>query len=184
MIAYARRLFAVCVQPSRRLRFFGGAALVMSFLLLQPTHYAYCDTIVSGSMESARVEAHNSSVAEVLNALSKALPIRYRTSVELNHAVAGTFEGPALKILSHVLQKYDYVVRRSAAGQLEVVVIKLGGRDSSKVSSTITSTASQGYPATEVNTGNPTVKGGPYPHPQWRARSYSRTIQPKTTSTP
>ena len=183
MIACARPLFAACIQASRRLQF-GIAAAAMPLLLLQPVHPAYSDTIVSGSMESARVEAHDSSVAEVLDALSKALPIRYRTTIELNRAVAGTFEGPALKILSRVLQEYDYLARHNAGGELEVVVIKLGGRDSSKVISTVPSTASQGYPATEVNTGNPAVKGGPYPHPQWRARSYSRSIQPKTTSTP
>jgi len=156
----------------------------MLFLCLRAGNPAYCDTRVSGSLDAARVEAHESSIAEILNELSKSLPVRYRTSVELNRTVTGTFEGPALKILSRVLQEYDYILKRSGAGELEVVVIKPGGRDTSKVISTIPGAAPQGYPATEVNTGDPAIKGGPYPHPQWRARSYVRTIQPKTTSGP
>jgi hypothetical protein len=84
-------------------------------------------------------------------------------------------------VISRILQDYDYVVRRTAAGEFEVIVIKLGGRDSSRVTSTIVSPPSPGYPATEINTGNPAVRGGPYPDPRWRARSYSRTMLPKTT---
>jgi hypothetical protein len=180
-MVHDRRPCVVGVEPSRRLRFLAGAA-AMLFMFVRAGNPAYCDTIVSGSLDVARVEAHGSSIAEILNELSKALPVRYRTSVELNQTVTGSFEGPALKILSRLLQEYDYIVKRNGAGELEVVVLKPRGRDSSKVISTIPGAAPQGYPSTEVNTGDPAVKGGPYPHPQWRARSYVRTIQPKTTS--
>jgi hypothetical protein len=176
----APRLFDASIRALHRVRL---ASLSAATVVLFAGH-AYGDATVSGSMDSARLEAHDSSVAEVLNAVSEAFSIRYRSSVALDHPVTGIFEGPALKIISRVLQDYDYMVRRTAAGELEVVIVKLAGRDSSKVISTIIGPPTRGYPSTEVNTGNPAIKGGPYPHPLWRARSYSRTIQPAGPSTP
>ena len=181
MICSNEHLFAACNQAHGRVRLFARSAMAAAFLLLSATFDAYCDTVVSGSMDSVQVEASNSSVAEVLNALSETLPVRYRTSIELSRAVTGSFRGPALKVISRILQDYDYVIRQNTAGEFELVVIKLGGKESSKVISTV-APAFQGYPSTEVNTGSAAVKGGPYPHPQWRASSYSRTMQPKTTS--
>ena len=183
MLANAR-VMTTCIQTSRRPRPFALVAVTTALLFGQATSDACADAAVSGSMDSAQVDARHSSVEEVLNALSKVFPIRYRTSIELNQAVSGTFKGPALKIVARLLEGYDYVVRQTPAEEFEVRVIKLAGADSSKVISTFVSSASQGYPATEVNTGNPSVKGGPYPDPQWRARSYSRTMQPTTASRP
>jgi hypothetical protein len=173
-----------CIQALRRHRLFALAAVTTALLFAQAASEACADVSVSGSMDSAQVEARHSSVEEVLNALSKVFPIRYRASIEVSHAVSGTFKGPALKIIARLLEGYDYVVRQTAAGEFEVRVIKLAGADSSKVISTFVNSPSQGYPATEVNTGNPAVKGGPYPDPQWRARSYSRTMQPTPASKP
>ena len=176
------RVITPCIQDLRRHRPFALVAVTTVLLFAQATSDACADAAVSGSMDLAQVEARHSSVEEVLNALSKVFPIRYRTSIELSHAVSGTFQGPALKIIAHVLEGYDYVVRQTAAGEFEVKVIKLAG--ASKVISSFVSSPPQGYPATEANTGNPAVKGGPYPDPQWRARSYSRTMQPTTASKP
>jgi hypothetical protein len=173
-----------CVQALRRRRPFALIAVTTVLLFAQTRGDACADAAVSGSMESAQIEARHSSVEEVLNALSKVFPIRYRSSIELSHAVSGTFKGPALKIIARLLEGYDYVVRQTAAGEFEVRVIKLAGADSSKVISTFVSSPSQGYPATEANTGNAAVKGGPYPDPRWSARSYSRTMQPTTASKP
>jgi hypothetical protein len=86
-------------------------------------------------------------------------------------------------VLARVLQDYIYLVRLNDAGEYEVIVVKPGGTDSSKVIATARP-AFAGYPSTEANTGDPAVKGGPYPDPRWRARSYSRTMQPRTTSRP
>lgn len=177
-------VITTCIQALRRHRQFALVTVTTVLLFAQATSDARADAVVSGSMDSAHVEARHSSVEEVLNALSKVFPIRYRTSIELSHAVSGTFKGPALKIIARLLEGYDYVVRQTAADEFEVRVIKLAGADSSKVISTFVRTPSRGYPATEVNTGNPAVKGGPYPDPQWRARSYSRTMQPVTASKP
>ena len=178
MIGSAGHLLAHSAQTSGRLGIWAWSTAATAFIFFLFAPHAYCDTVVSGSMGSVQLEARDSSVAEVLSALSQALPIRYRTSVELNRAVTGTFKGPALKVISRVLQDYDYVIRQNAEGGFEVMVIKLAGGDSSKVVSIGWRAL---HPSTEVNTGNPAVKGGPYPHPQWRARSYSRTMQPKTT---
>jgi hypothetical protein len=183
MPANARAITA-CIQDLRRHRPFALVAVMTVLLFAQATSDACADAAVSGSMDFAQVEARHSSVEEVLDALSKVFPIRYRTSIALSHSVSGTFKGPALKIVAHLLEGYDYVVRQTAAGEFEVRVIKLAGADSSKVISTFVNSPSQGYPATEANTGNPAVKGGPYPDPQWRARSYSRTMQPTTASKP
>ena len=182
MIGPVPHLFAAFVRPWPRARFFVRAVAAAVLLCLSLARAAYCDTAVRGSMESVELEARDSSVAEILNALSEALPIHYRTSIELNRAVTGTFKGPALKVISRVLKDYDYVVRRNDADEFEVIVIKPGGTDSSKIIATIRP-AFAGFPSTEVNTGDPAVKGGPYPDPRWRARSYSRTMQPKTTTT-
>src|SRR5262249_53830957 len=91
------------IQASRRRRLFALLAVTTVLLFAQATSEACADASVSGSMDSAQVEARHSSVEEVLNALSKVFPIRYRSSIELSHAVSGTFKGPALKIIARLL---------------------------------------------------------------------------------
>jgi hypothetical protein len=156
-------LVPAALTPGRP-RFLVGLVAAAALLLADASTAARAEAAVKGPMDAVQVEAHDSSIAEVLAALRAAFALQYRTSIDLNRPVTGTFSGPVLKVISHLLKDYDYVVRSSAPDRIEVIVIKLSGNDkfsgndSTKAVSTATS---------------------PYPHPLWRARSYLRSFEPK-----
>jgi hypothetical protein len=81
---------------------------------------------LNGDAGAVRLDATRSNVAEVLSALESAFGLRINTPVVLDRAVSGTFTGSLAQILSHVLQGYNYVVRRQTT-EIEVTIIALPG---------------------------------------------------------
>jgi hypothetical protein len=114
---------------------------------------ADAEVAIKGSIGAVQIEARDCSLMEILNALRDSFHLQYRASVSLNRSVTGTFKGPMLEVLSHLLKGYDFVVRRSDVNRFEVFVVNFAGKDSDKDISTL------------VNSP---------PNSLWRARSYSR----------
>jgi hypothetical protein len=117
-----------------------GLAVALALLLPDVTTPAHAEAAVKGPITAVQVEARDSSVAEVLTALGAAYNVRYRTSIDLSRPVIGSFKGPLPTIIARVLKDYDYVVKRSAADRIEVIVVKFSGQDSGKVIATGAST--------------------------------------------
>ena len=165
--------------PARPARFAAPALLATALLFSGAATMAHAEVTVTGSFETVHVDARASSVGEVLAALTAAMNVKYRSSVELNRPVHGAFNGPLVKVLSRLLENFDYVMRRSGDDRIEVTVIKFAGDDSAKVISRSINSYSQ--PTGSVGNSRTTAApaGGPYPDPLWRARSYSRTMQPR-----
>jgi len=78
---------------------------------------------VDGDSASVHLEASNAPLSEVLSALETAFQIRHRTSVPLDQAISGTFRGPLRRVLSRVLDGFNYYVANTAEGRMEITVV-------------------------------------------------------------
>jgi hypothetical protein len=85
------------------------AAAVLAVLPTAPAP-VLADMQVRGSPEAVRIEAQNSSVEEILTALSHAFDIRYRSSASLDTRRSGTYAGSLPQVVTRVLAGYNFVL--------------------------------------------------------------------------
>jgi hypothetical protein len=78
---------------------------------------------VHGDSAFVHLEASNAPLSEVLSALESAFSIRHRTSVPLDQPISGTYKGPLRRVLSRVLDGFNYYVADTAEGRMEITVV-------------------------------------------------------------
>jgi hypothetical protein len=66
---------------------------------------------VRGSAEAVRVDARDSSVEEILTGLSRAFGMRYRSSVNLDRRLSGTYSGSLPRVVTRILAGYNFVLK-------------------------------------------------------------------------
>lgn len=112
--------------PRVRPRFgsLAGTLTALAVLVSSVSTSARADAVVKGTIEAVEIEARDSSVAEVLTALSGSFGLQYRSLTPLNRPVTGSFRGTLFSVISVLLKNYDHVVKRSAADLIEVTVIR------------------------------------------------------------
>jgi hypothetical protein len=85
---------------------------------------ARAEVSVSGSVENARVEARDATVAEVLSALVARFGLRVGGETA-NRRVTAIYQGPLRQILENLLMGYDYVIAPNGAN-IKVLVLSNG----------------------------------------------------------
>jgi hypothetical protein len=83
---------------------------------------AHAEVRIFGEADALKVEARNATVDEVLRALQGSYKFRFQSSRTLSNPVSGTYTGPLPRIVTRLLEGYDYVMRRSA-GDVQVSII-------------------------------------------------------------
>ena len=78
---------------------------------------------IHGNSASVHLEASGAPVSEVLSALESAFPIRYRASVPLDETINGTYRGSLRRVLSRLLNGYNYYVADTAKGGMEITIV-------------------------------------------------------------
>jgi hypothetical protein len=78
---------------------------------------------IRGTVEAVSIEANNTSVKEILAALSNAFDVRYRSAADLEKPVNVTYTGPLLKVLKRVLDGYSFFVK-IGDGEIELTVLQ------------------------------------------------------------
>jgi hypothetical protein len=71
---------------------------------------------IEGSSDALLLTAEDSSIHDVLVALSAQFNLTYSSMIELNGAIAGTYSGNLRSVLDRVLDGYDYVALVSTDG--------------------------------------------------------------------
>jgi hypothetical protein len=99
-----------------------SAAIALGVALAAIPGAALADTQVRGSPEAVTVEAKNTSVEEVLRALSRAFDVHYRSSVNLQTPLTGNYEGSLQKVMKRVLDGYSYFVK-VGDGRIDLTVL-------------------------------------------------------------
>ena len=99
------------------------AAIAFGFALIMAPTFVFADAQISGSSQSVRIEARDSSVEEVLAGLDNALNVRHRSSVKLDNRLNGTYEGSLQSVIKRILAGYDFFVK-TENGEVEVTILR------------------------------------------------------------
>src|SRR5262245_30810622 len=83
---------------------------------------ALADAQVRGSPEAVTIEARNTSVEEILKALSGTFDVHYRSSANLQMRLTGNYEGSLQRVMKRVLDGYSYFVK-TTDGRIDVTVL-------------------------------------------------------------
>jgi hypothetical protein len=83
---------------------------------------ALADAQVRGSPEAVTIEARNTSVEEILKALSGTFDVHYRSSANLQMPVTGNYEGSLQRVMKRILDGYSYFVK-SNDGRIDLTVL-------------------------------------------------------------
>jgi hypothetical protein len=86
---------------------------------------ARADVVIEGSKDAMTVEAHASSVAEILDALGKSFGLHYKAAADLEVTVSRTFRGSLDQVLATLLDRYNYVAKATPSGDIDLVWIRL-----------------------------------------------------------
>jgi hypothetical protein len=107
-----------CGSPTHK----ASAAIALGVALAAAPSAALADAQVRGSPAAVTVEATNTSVEEVLKALSGAFDVHYRSSVNLQTRLTGNYEGSLQRVMKRVLDGYSYFVK-IGDGRIDVTVL-------------------------------------------------------------
>jgi hypothetical protein len=107
-----------CGSPTHK----ASAAIALGVALAAAPSAALADAQVRGSPEAVTVEATNTSVEEVLKALSGAFDVHYRSSVNLQTRLTGNYQGSLQRVMKRVLDGYSYFVK-IGDGRIDVTVL-------------------------------------------------------------
>jgi len=102
---------------------FALAAFSLAFSLGASATPLRAAVSVDGNSAFVHLEASNAPISDVLSALETAFHIRHRTSVPLDQAVSGTYRGPLRRVLSRVLDGFNYYVATTAEGRMEITIV-------------------------------------------------------------
>jgi hypothetical protein len=72
------------------------------------------------------VEVRDASIEEVLTALGASYGLRFRSATPLGGRITGTFEGPLLQVVARMLDRYDYIVKKTD-GVIDIAVLGAHG---------------------------------------------------------
>ena len=100
----------------------GRLALAVLLLGASAAH-ASAQVSIRGDRASVRLETNNAPISEVLSALDSAFSIRHRASVPLDQAISGTYRGSLRRVLTRLLDGYNYYVTDTANGGMEVTIV-------------------------------------------------------------
>ncbi|MGA8497762.1 MAG: hypothetical protein WB764_19900 [Xanthobacteraceae bacterium] len=77
---------------------------------------------VRGDMAAVRLDARRTTIADVLAALNAAFAMSYRSSIALDEEINGTYAGSLRRVISRVLDGYNYVIKQDDA-KLDVIIL-------------------------------------------------------------
>jgi hypothetical protein len=99
------------------------AAITFGIAVATVPTSALAEAQIRGTVEAVSVEAKNSSLKEVLAALSDAFDVNYRSAADLERQINGTYTGSLEKVLKRVLEGYSFFVKTGDGG-LELTVLE------------------------------------------------------------
>jgi hypothetical protein len=126
-----------------------SAAIALGVALAIAPTLVLAEVVVRGNPKAVSIEAQNASVEEILVTLGNAFDVHYRSSTDLRKRLTGTYEGSLQKVVTQVLNGYDFLV---ATGERRIEITLLGS-----------SAASPGATPPVPTPALPTSGGAPVP---------------------
>ena len=87
---------------------------------------------VRGDMAAVRLDARRTTIADALSALNAAFNMSYRSSIALDDEINGTYAGSLRRVISRVLDGYNYVIKQDDA-KLDVIILGRRGERAAPV---------------------------------------------------
>jgi hypothetical protein len=103
-----------CLMPvSRRHHLLAiSAALFLGAFGPSSATTGHAEVNVAGTVSAVRIVANQDSVQKVLSVVTQTFNVRYRTWVPLSRRISGTYSGPLKDVILHLLDGYNYMIRR------------------------------------------------------------------------
>ena len=101
-------------------------SLAFASLLIVKSSFAFDGVRIVGTAEKLRLELSNATVDNALAALQSQFDLKCRCPAS-GRRVTGVYRGNIRSVLSRLLEGGDYVVKASASGGLEVIVLGPNG---------------------------------------------------------
>ena len=98
-------------------------SLAFASLLIAKPSFAFDGVKVAGTAEKLRIEVSNATVDDALSALRSAVDFKCNCPPPLDRRVTGVYQGNIGRVLSRLLEGYDYVIKTSPSGIVEVIVL-------------------------------------------------------------
>jgi hypothetical protein len=98
------------------------AAIVLSVALAIASTPVLAEIQVRGNPEAVTIEARDTSIEEALAALSRAFDMDYQSSVDLDKRLYGTYVGSLSRVVTRILQGYNFVLKTDN-GSIAVTVV-------------------------------------------------------------
>jgi len=159
------KLISSAIVPVRNIgspRLALRAAIVLGVALAIAPTPALAEIQVRGSPEAVTIEARDTSVEEILEALSHAFDMDYQSSVDLDKPLNGTYVGPLSRVLTRILQGYNFVLKNDN-GSIAVTVVGTPYPYAPAATSAPTTVAASGNPQAPAPV--PQRSGAPAPVP-------------------
>jgi hypothetical protein len=86
----------------------------------------HAETRVTGNAQELNVESNDTVLEEVLATLGTSFNLHYRSTIDLNQSISGTYKGSLRQVVARLLAGYNFFLRDSS-GAVEVVVVGLAG---------------------------------------------------------
>lgn len=113
---------SIGVKIRGRLPISALAAITLGVAVTTVPTSVLAEAQIRGTMEAVTVETKNSSLKEVLASLSDAFDVHYRSAVDLERQINGTYTGSLEKVLKRVLEGYSFFVK-TGDGRIELTVL-------------------------------------------------------------
>jgi hypothetical protein len=113
------------------------AALALGIALAIAPTWVGAETHVRGTSEAVVVDVQSATLEEILVALTDTFKVQFKSGVNLDRRLTGTYKGTLQQAVSHILKGYDFVVKSGEAG-LEITLlgsgrpVPVGGRPATK----------------------------------------------------
>jgi hypothetical protein len=101
-------------------------ALSVVFACSLPT-ITCAEVHVEGSPPAVRVTTSRDTISDVLSALAATFKVQYRTAIPLNAAADATYSGSFRRVISRLLEGYNYVIKTDDSKTVEIVVLSERG---------------------------------------------------------
>ena len=99
-------------------------AFVVTSAVPSPT---WSETQIANASGALSIDAHDTTLQEVVVKLSATFGIRFRSSADLSRPVDGSYQGSLREVITRLLDGYDFFVRRSG-DVTEVVIVGSSGK--------------------------------------------------------
>jgi hypothetical protein len=136
-----------------------GIAAVAAMLMAAPAP-VLAAAEVSGNPQAVRIEAQNTSVADILAALGRDFGVKYTSSADLDRPITGTYEGSLQRVLARVLDGYNFIVK-TRDGRIDLTV--LGTRSGTAAAVAAAPSAPQVAPVAAATAAPPLKAESPAP---------------------